>query len=449
MDNVGQRGLSPKDNYSSVQVRPTFREADIISTPLRVSSDGVNHSLAARTRPTAHINFDEAAFDRYFRDFQESRGASVYFTAKSGRCRPSDTSLAEPTEDDTTHLVPLASTPSVEPVATDTPAYSVSLRQPDMVDRATSPIRWRPRNTRTVGVASTQALKVGTRERRTETGLRGADNKRDKQGDAGTFESGACRGAVVEGAAKGIEGGSPSGGSVRQSYPAELEVDQAPRSVHLSQDEVDASIDSSAASVDDGGKILIIIHHQVSGEVEQLVVSVLERCLEDAHTPRGRYSPTNRDGDVEHHVADKDTADAPRAISPPPGGRSRVSRPATWSSTPRSRRRSTSAKNDAADRELEIRQRRASSMRETKEERDRRLKLLHRAPPTPVRVERQDPTDDTEVRKERPKHGMEGWYSSRRARSLVRERAREGVLMHAREETIAALAKIESVARRR
>ncbi|KAF4745719.1 hypothetical protein FOZ63_031118 [Perkinsus olseni] len=439
MDNVGQRGLSPKDNYSSVQVRPTFREADIISTPLRVSSDGVNHSLAARTRPTAHINFDEAAFDRYFRDFQESRGASVYFTAKSGRCRPSDTSLAEPTEDDTTHLVPLASTPSVEPVATDTPAYSVSLRQPDMVDRATSPIRWRPRNTRTVGVASTQALKVGTRERRTETGLRGADNKRDKQGDAGTFESGACRGAVVEGAAKGIEGGSPSGGSVRQSYPAELEVDQAPRSVHLSQDEVDASIDSSAASVDDGGKILIIIHHQVSGtitpnsppsppvlplgEVEQLVVSVLERCLEDAHTPRGRYSPTNRDGDVEHHVADKDTADAPRAISPPPGGRSRVSRPATWSSTPRSRRRSTSAKNDAADRELEIRQRRASSMRETKEERDRRLstkqwhssfegllaELLHRAPPTPVRVERQDPTDDTEVRKERPKHGMEGW----------------------------------------
>ncbi|KAF4693709.1 hypothetical protein FOZ62_031041, partial [Perkinsus olseni] len=432
MDNVDQRGLSPKDNYSSVQVRPTFREADIISTPLWVSSDGVNHSLAARTRPTAHINFDEAAFDRYFRNFKESKGANMYYTAESGAYRPPGTSPPESMEDRTTHLIPqvsLAPTPSVESVATDTPAYSVSLRQPDMVDRATSPIRW-PRNTRTAGVASTQAPRVGTRKGGTATGTCGTKrlsgtistrhlcgNKRNQR-DAGALESGGCRDAALEGG-RGVEGRSPRKGPARHDDPLELEVDQTPPSVHLSEDEVDASIDSSAASIsntitpDSPPPVLPLV------EVEHLVVSVLERCLEDANTPRGHYSPANRDGDVEHHVADK--AGVARAISPHPGGRSR-SRPVKRSSTTRSKRRSTSAKDGAADKEMEIRQRRASSMRETKEERERRLKLVHRAPPTPVRVERQDPTEDNEVRKDRPKHGMEGWYSSRRARSLVRER---------------------------
>ncbi|KAF4688767.1 hypothetical protein FOZ60_002433 [Perkinsus olseni] len=382
MDNVDQRGYLPR----IITPRSKFDQhsGKLISSPrpLRVSSDGVNHSLAARTRPTAHINFDEAAFDRYFRNFQRIQ-----------RCK---------------HVLygRVWGIPTTRYISARVDGRS-----------------W-PRNTRTAGVASTQAPRVGTRKGGTATGTCGTKrlsgtistrhlcgNKRNQR-DAGALESGGCRDAVLEGG-RGVEGRSPRKGPARHDDPLELEVDQTPPSVHLSEDEVDASIDSSAASVSN-----TITPNSPSSRTA--TGGILERCLEDANTPRGHYSPANRDGDVEHHVADK--AGVARAISPHPGGRSR-SRPAKRSSTTRSKRRSTSAKDDAADKELEIRQRRASSMRETKEERERRLstkqwhsslegllaELVHRAPPTPVRVERQDPTEDNEVRKDRPKHGMEGW----------------------------------------
>ncbi|KAF4671246.1 hypothetical protein FOL47_001590 [Perkinsus chesapeaki] len=442
-------GVSPSKS-TTFGVRPTFREADIISAAVQKYSE-VSLALGNRALPTPHINFDEAAFMKYFKRVRSTGNYKASVEERELRGQRSPTRTAERPEVKSPCLVaPLPPISCSVSVATETASYEDVLLCTDRVDKATSPIRWA-----TTGNSKTQDTYTKT-PATTVTEHRSSEQK-------GTLKPARKAKAVTN---ETVE--RPSQGSIAAAPTvAVIGVDQTltpvrstsaleSGNVRTPSPRSKGEITSDNKQDTPGNSRLVAEHEGTSlidnqtpksaqsssppaplGEVQKLVVSVLEKYIkEQPNTNSGDLIQEKDEIIVERNPpAEPAAAESAGSADPldgfdkcsnqrsknAPSKRKLSSRKRSDASPPRGPWVSTSQNLAHAD--LAAQKRRASSRKETKDERQKRLgKAI---------------IIDKKI------------LCCKRARSLLRERAKKEALSQARKESYTALVKLESVARRR